>query len=63
MLSILFVVSCARSQQATHDKVGFHRITIVEVIQTTSYTYLLANEKDSLRWLALPKINARKSVV
>ncbi|MDH5366474.1 MAG: hypothetical protein OEW67_05765 [Cyclobacteriaceae bacterium] len=59
MLSILFVVSYARSQQTAHDKVGLHKITVVEVIQTTSYTYLLATEKDISRWLALPKIDAK----
>ncbi len=37
---------------------GIHRVTVIEVLQTTSYTYLLVKEKDDTQWLAMPKIEA-----
>lgn len=56
---LLFAVSCSFSQQSAHDEAGLHRFTVKEVIQTTSYTYLLAQEKEGTQWLAVPKINAK----
>lgn len=36
-----------------------HKIVVAEVLQTTSYTYLKVNENDSLKWLAIPSMQAR----
>ncbi len=36
-----------------------HKVVVEEVIQTTSYTYLHVKENDTLKWLALPTINAK----
>ncbi len=37
-----------------------HKIKVEEVLQTTSYTYLYVEENDSLQWLAIPKMEAKK---
>jgi len=44
------------SQIDNHPDV--HKIVVKEVIQTTSYTYLLAEENGQVQWLAMPKIEA-----
>ena len=36
-----------------------HKIVVKEVLQTSSYTYLYVEEKDSLQWLAIPKMEAQ----
>ncbi|NOY95710.1 MAG: hypothetical protein GXO81_04915 [Chlorobi bacterium] len=35
-----------------------HKVVVDSVLQTTSYTYLLIKENDSLQWIAIPKIEA-----
>jgi len=35
-----------------------HKVVVKEVLQTTSYTYLLVNEGSEENWLALPKMQA-----
>jgi len=35
-----------------------HRIAVKDVIQTTSYTYIQAEENDALQWIAIPKMEA-----
>jgi hypothetical protein len=37
---------------------NIHKILVKEVLQTTSYTYLYADEKGKLQWLAVPKMEA-----
>jgi len=37
-----------------------HKVVVDEVIQTTSYTYLHVKENDTLRWLAIPSMQASK---
>jgi hypothetical protein len=36
-----------------------HKVVVEEVLQTTSYTYLHVKENDTLKWLAMPTINAK----
>jgi hypothetical protein len=36
-----------------------HKVVVQEVIQTTNYTYLHVKENDSLKWLAVPKMQAQ----
>ena len=36
-----------------------HKVVVTEVIQTTSYTYLQVKENDSLKWLAVPTMEAK----
>ena len=37
-----------------------HKIVVEDVLQTTSYTYLQFKENDSLKWLAIPSMQATK---
>ena len=39
-------------------RISNHKVVVQEVIQTTSYTYLHAKENDTLKWLAVPKMQA-----
>lgn len=57
ILSLTLLVSIGQAQNA-HSESGIHEITVEEVLQTTSYTYLLANENGITSWLALPKMDA-----
>jgi hypothetical protein len=52
-------------QSSSQNKEGFnenhpnvHKIVVKEVLQTTSYTYLQAEENGKLQWLAVPKMEA-----
>lgn len=36
-----------------------HKIEVVEVLQTDSYTYLLGREDGSEMWIAIPKLDAK----
>lgn len=36
-----------------------HKVQVTEVIQTTNYTYLHVNEHDTLKWLAVPLMQAK----
>lgn len=56
--AFLLSITVVQAQHAAHAKMNIHEFVVEEVLQTTSYTYLLANEKDSLQWLAMPKIEA-----
>lgn len=51
------------SQTQTANKFYSHKVEVVEVLQTKSYTYLNVKErikeKDSLQWLALPKFEPK----
>jgi len=38
---------------------GVHKIVVKEVLQTTSYTYVHADEDGSLKWIAVPKTAAK----
>ncbi|MBE0661168.1 MAG: hypothetical protein IH597_01770 [Bacteroidales bacterium] len=42
---------------------GIHKGKVKEVIQTTQYTYLLVDEDNSDKWLALPKMTAQAGEV
>lgn len=57
-IALFLIVSDVLAQHAAHSKANIHEFVVEEVLQTTSYTYLLANEKDSLQWLAIPKMEA-----
>lgn len=37
-----------------------HKMVVNDVLQTTSYTYLQAEENGKLQWLAIPKMEAAK---
>ena len=51
---------CKSSPLPDEKHISNHKITVEEVIQTTSYTYLQVKENDSLKWLAIPSMQASK---
>lgn len=73
ILSLFIFISCAEehtseytetnNHKSEYTETNNHKFIVDEVIQTTSYTYLLANENNKLQWLALPKIEASKGDV
>ncbi|MCF6169592.1 MAG: hypothetical protein L3J31_06830 [Bacteroidales bacterium] len=44
--------------QFNRNHTGIHKVLLLEVLQTNSYTYLLVEENDSSQWLAVPKMVA-----
>lgn len=58
ILSLTIIVSCTEEQTSEYSETNSYKFIVDEVIQTTRYTYLLANENEKLQWLALPKIEA-----
>jgi hypothetical protein len=63
----LFAVSCQlgpKPQQASQQEApGVHKAVVLEVIQTSMYTYLHVEEKDGDKWLALPGMEAKANEV
>ena len=43
--------------QFSKNHQDIHKFIAQDVLQTTSYTYLLANENEKLRWVAIPKMD------
>ncbi len=58
VIAIALTISIGRAQNPTHSQSNIHEIVVEQVLQTTSYTYLLAKENGQSQWLALPKIEA-----
>ncbi|MEN8155440.1 MAG: DNA-binding protein [Bacteroidota bacterium] len=60
-LSFLFLLQVlgqpTKGMGANHPDV--HKIVVKEVIQTTSYTYVQAEENGALQWIAVPKMEAK----
>jgi hypothetical protein len=48
--------SVARIPDGKH--IASHKVIVTEVIQTSNYTYLHVKESDSLKWLAVPSMQA-----
>jgi hypothetical protein len=62
-LTIVFsalALICRSSPIPEGKHISNHKITVDEVIQTTSYTYLHVKENDTLKWLAVPSMQASK---
>jgi hypothetical protein len=58
LITLSLTVSPLMAQSNAHSKANIHKIVVEEVLQTTSYTYLLGNENGQKQWLALPRIEA-----
>ncbi len=59
----LFIVFSAcqsgqNSQAQAQSTDGVHTVIVKEVLQTSTYTYLLVTENSAENWLALPKMQA-----
>jgi hypothetical protein len=52
------LVSC-QSKETKEDLGNSHKVTVLEIIQTTSYTYLSVKEGDVTQWVAVPKMEAK----
>ncbi len=59
VMATAIVCKSAPRPKAPDGKAIFHKITVQEVVQTTSYTYLHVKEVDSLEWLAVPLMQAK----
>lgn len=56
---ILNACNAGKNKSDVPYQSGVHKGTVTEVLQTTQYTYLLVDENDSERWLALPRMAAK----
>ncbi|MEN8229893.1 MAG: DNA-binding protein [Bacteroidota bacterium] len=61
-VAVVFVfITQGISQDATkfnNNHPNVHKILVKEVLQTTSYTYVHADEDGSMKWIAVPKMAA-----
>jgi len=58
-LIILLISACRpgqNSQAQAQGPTGVHKVIVKEVLQTSSYTYLMVVENSDENWLALPKM-------
>ena len=62
---LILLVSCSNADKrnADSDKKWEHKIKVEEVIQTSSYTYLLVEENGRSRWIAVSSIDATEGDV
>ena len=49
-------VALAKAPDGKHS--SNHKVVVTEVLQTSNYTYLHVKENDSLKWLAVPSMQA-----
>ena len=56
IIAVTIIAFYSQAQNSPHAQANIHQFVVEEVLQTTSYTYLLA--KENKQWLALPKIEA-----
>lgn len=55
-IALTFILSTSNAQKKGSSE--NHKITVKEVIHTSNYTYLLAEEKGLEYWMAIPKMEA-----
>ena len=58
LLLNFFLVTMIGFAQNPHVENGLKKVSVQEVLQVESYTYLKVQEKDALKWLAVPKMEA-----
>ncbi len=56
---LLAFVSLGYSQSTAHADSKIKKIIVLEVLQTSSYTYLYVLENESKIWMAVPSIDAK----
>ena len=60
ILSIAFIpVLGQNTPDSENNHPDIHKILVKEVLQTTSYTYVRAQENEELQWIAIPKMDAQ----
>ena len=59
---LILIVSCSSIEdKSTNSNAKWeHKIKVEEVIQTTSYTYLLAEENGNSRWIAVSSMDTKE---
>ncbi|MDA3952451.1 MAG: hypothetical protein PF485_02320 [Bacteroidales bacterium] len=60
---LLSNLSFGQNPHNTDKQNKMRTVLCMDVIQTSNYTYLQVNEKDSLIWIAIPKMEAEKDKV
>lgn len=65
IILLITLVSCQSNEnKVSEENLGdTHKVVVLEVLQTTNYTYLRVKENDAEQWLALPKMTAQKDEV
>ncbi|PLX14473.1 MAG: hypothetical protein C0597_09985 [Marinilabiliales bacterium] len=63
VLVLIAQFSFGQSQHQTVINQNMRTVLSTEIIQTTNYTYVQAREKDSLIWMAVPKMDAVKGKI
>lgn len=59
VFSTILLFSVYASAQDPHTKSGLKMVTVQEVIQVSSYTYLNVLEGNTKKWIAVPTIEAK----
>jgi hypothetical protein len=55
---LIFLTFCKGPDQPEQTDSNTHKGVALEILQTTSYTYLLLEENDISQWVAVPKMEA-----
>jgi hypothetical protein len=55
----IFFITGQTKENFNESHPNVHKIIVKEVLQTTSYTYVQAEENGKLKWLAVPKMEAK----
>jgi len=58
MFSVIYG-NCQNNSNFNANHPNVHKIVVKEVLQTTSYTYLLGEENGKKQWIAIPKMDAK----
>jgi hypothetical protein len=64
LLALLVLVQCKKTEpekvvETVKEKTNSHQITVKEVLNATSYTYLLVTEGEKEYWIAVPKTDVK----
>lgn len=63
ILLSLIAFSCKNGSKEVPYQSGVNKGKVKEVLQTSQYTYLLVDENSKDKWLAMPKMEAKKGDV
>jgi len=60
MIGIMAVTfGCQSNNESTVTEATFHKVVVLEAINTSSYTYLRVTENSAEKWLAVPLMEAK----
>lgn len=65
LLTLLTFAACSKKQEqpAQENKLNVHKVTVEEVTQVSSYTYLKVKENDKEYWMAVTTLDAKQGDV